>query len=60
MAFNIRGSVMKKQKESAEEEYAQLSPEKACEILKNVFYECGIEPPPDCERYFNKKDSLSE
>lgn len=51
---------MKKQKESAEEEYAQLSPEKACEILKNVFYECGIEPPPDCERYFNKKDSLSE
>lgn len=51
---------MKKQRENVDEDFEQLSPKKACEILKNVFRECGIEPPLDCERYFDKKDSLNE
>ena len=51
---------MKKQRENAEDDYVELSPEKACEILKNIFRECGIEPPVDCERYFKKIDRLSE
>lgn len=45
---------MKKQRENAEDDYVELSPEKA------IFRECGIEPPVDCERYFKKIDRLSE
>ncbi len=41
--------------ENAWDEKIELSPERACEILKNVFHACKMEPPSDCEKYFMKK-----
>lgn len=43
---------MKKQKNDTLETYIELSPDKACQILKNVFHACGKEPPDNCEQYF--------
>ena len=45
--------------ENVLDEQIELSPERACEILKNVFRACKMEPPSDCEKYFYKQDIVS-
>lgn len=45
-----------KSEENILDEQNELSPERACEILKNVFRACKMEPPSDCEKYFYKKE----
>ena len=47
-----------KSEENILDEQNELSPERACEILKNVFRACKMEPPSDCEKYFYKKDLI--
>lgn len=46
---------MTKSKENMDKQ-VELSPEKACEILKNVFRVCDMNPPENCEKYFCRKD----
>lgn len=46
---------MTKSKENMDKQ-VELSPEKACEILKNVFRACDMNPPENCEKYFYRKD----
>mgnify|MGYP004470751279 len=46
---------MTKSKEDMDKQ-VELSPERACEILKNVFLACDITPPENCEKYFYRKD----
>lgn len=50
-----RGMAMRNE-ENAWDGQLELSPERACEILKNVFRACKMEPPSDCEKYFYKKE----
>ncbi len=46
---------MTKSKEDMDKQ-VELSPERACEILKNVFLACDMNPPENCEKYFYRKD----
>ena len=55
MDFLKKRYSMTKSKEDMEKQ-VELSPEKACEILKNVFRACDMNPPENCEKYFCRKD----
>lgn len=46
---------MKKRRHDIQENIPELSIEKAYEILKNVFYACGMEPPSNCKKILNRK-----
>ena len=43
---------MKKSQKTDGDTNAKLSPEKAFEILKNVFRACNMDIPKNCEYYF--------
>ena len=55
MNFLKKRDSMTKSKENMDKQ-VELSPEKACEILKNVFRACDMNPPENCEKYFCHKD----
>lgn len=48
---------MTKSKEDMDKK-VELSPERACEILKNVFRACDMEPPKNCENIFIEKINM--
>ena len=47
----------KQEPDAKEGKVPALNPEKAYEILMNVFQACKIEPPPNCHVYFENKAS---
>lgn len=51
MNFLKKRDSMTKSKENMDKQ-VELSPERACEILKNVFLACDMNPPENCEKYF--------
>ncbi|MCX0381639.1 hypothetical protein LI054_04625 [Clostridium perfringens] len=55
MDFLKKKHSMTKSKEDMDKQ-VKLSPERACEILKNVFLDCDMNPPENCEKYFCHKD----
>lgn len=55
MNFLKKRDSMTKSKEDMDKN-VELSPEKACEILKSVFRACDMEPTKNCEKYFYRKD----
>lgn len=55
MDFLKKKHSMTKSKEDMDKQ-VKLSPERACEILKNVFLACDMNPPENCEKYFCRKD----